>query len=483
MKRILTLLLALIVFASFALCSCGGNKTTTTTTSGEQNPPAPGPTLDVEELIQNILSGNFEAIELSLPDCEITTEGLDALFFPQAGAATPFDKILIKDNTIYLPCDGVEGFDQNDELSGMYVVVDAGKIHLVNYMNGEQKSVQSISIEEMIAEFTDRYLPSEGEGEIIPGVGDLNDLQDMLEPIIEKIEAAIEGMPELKEEHKLYLQSDEGTKYRIEKDYFKEVIEYIYGVVIDVIEDTTGEPVVAEIPEEVWAVIDMMTIEVDVTEKDGAVVAVDALVALEIPDNGGFSMELSANENGAEMDFTFAMEEMTMSYHVAAGLDNMEMNCEIKSPNMNMDMDMSMTMGETVMEYSVDMNMEMVSTYGYGDGENTYTNTSASSVDMSLDMKMDASKIFTKGATWLEYNMDMNQVAEYTEKKNGVIVGTDSYETSMGMDMTGATSNDGAYSLGISMENDGVKMIDASVTLKFTEVTIPDISGVIKSAE
>ena len=389
----------------------------------------------------------------------------------------------MKGNTVYLPCEGVEGFDQNDELSGLYIVVDAGKIHLVNYMNGEEKSVESISIEEMVAEFTDRYLPSEGEGEIIPGVGDLNDLQDMLEPIIEKIETAIEGMPELKEEHKLYLQSNEGTKYRIEKDYFKEVIAYIYDVIVDIIEDTTGEPMAAEIPEEVWAIIDMMTIEVDVTEKDGVAVAVDALVALEIPDNGGFSMELSANENGTEMDFAFAVEDVTVNYHAAAGLNDVEMNCEIKSPNMNMDMDMSMTMGETVMEYSVDMNMEMIDTYSYGYDDTIYTGTTSSVVDMSMNMKMDASKIFTKGATWLEYNMDMNQVAEYTERENGVIIYEDSYETSVGMDMTGATSNDGAYSLGIAMENDGVKMIDASVTLKFTEVTIPDISGVIKSAE
>lgn len=484
MKRILTLLLALIVFASFALCSCGGNQTTTTTTTTGDQTPDPTPALDIEELIQNILSGNFEAIELSLPGCEITAEGLGNLFYPQVGtAATPFDKIVIKDNTVYFPCDGVDGFDQNDELAGVYFILEDGKIHLVNYMSSEEKSVQTISIEDMISEMMGDFMPSDGSGEIIPGVGDISDLKEMLDPIIEKINAAIEGIPELKEEHKLYLQVEEGTKYRIDKDYFKEVIEYVYDAAVEIIEDVTGEPLDAEIPEEVWAIVDMMTIEVDVTENLGVLVAVDALVGFDIPNEGGFCMTLHAGAEGAQMSFDFEAPEMKFEYHIESRSDSIEISCNLTSEEMTMNMAMTTTVNENAIEYAACVDMSQSSGYSYGDGDNNYSVVMETSVGMDVDMKLDLSKMFTNGATWLEYNLEMDQLSEYTRTTNGVVESSDSQEMSMDMSMTGATSDDGACSLDMVASNDGVEIIDASITIKLAEVTVPDISGVIKSAE
>ena len=462
MKKILALSLVLILCVSMLLCSCfeGSNdNTTTTTTTTTTTPPQQGGNPFGDLTWEDILSGNFENLDISLPECEISISGLE----DTDDSILMLQNIKIKDNVIYFPCTNVDGYDSGYERAGRYIVFDGTKMYAVDCMSEEEYEVNVSDFAELSSEV------------------DFSQLEAMME----EFAAILEEFPELTDEYKDYSVSDTEGEYRIDKEYFKEVIEFIY----EKIGEMSGEQM-GEIPAEVWAIIDEMTIEVDVTEIDGVVSSIEGVVAYEYEGVIDFSLEFAMNEENVslEMSLDIPSEEVSCELQILANAETVSYSVNVEAPGTSLDMSFVMLITDTAvdMTFEFDSSSEYNETYEWGTGVDTYdTYEDYSKDDMSflMELTIDISNINTTGKKILDFNFDATQSYEYTSKCNGVLEYEDSYETAVNASAYIQLNSDGGYDFGLNASADGEDVAEILGTLTFTEVTVPDVSDLIADAE
>lgn len=157
------------------------------------------------------------------------------------------------------------------EYAGNYVLFDGNEIYVVTCDSEEDVDVTKV--------FEDLVNGDENSTmaamllSFVAGTGLPEDVSTLFtEEQLAQFEQILNNIPQLSDEYKEDLGDG---KYRIKKQYIKDVAEYVVGVINQI----SGSENPIEIPEIVWTYFDMITVNIDVTEKNGEFSALDVEIA------------------------------------------------------------------------------------------------------------------------------------------------------------------------------------------------------------
>ena len=277
MKRIIAILLVLILcLSTLLLCACDkedkkDDQTTSSTSVTDQKPDDPKPdekhqkypkTMMIIDAVNKVIKSASAVGDISKMTIPAVSVG-DIDF----KSGQPIEGNIV--DNIYFngkDCLYVKFADNTYEFAGGYIIFDGNALYSV-----ECNSATDVEVEK-IADVGN--LPFLGS---LFSDGTLSKIPDDISTLftdeqLAKFEEILNNIPKLSDEYKEDLGNG---KYRIKKEYIKNFINYVYDAVNEISGNTEAQP----IPEEVWQYFELITTNIDITESNGIISAVDVEVS------------------------------------------------------------------------------------------------------------------------------------------------------------------------------------------------------------
>lgn len=495
MKKILALLMALILcISTLSLIACDSDDkddaTTSSSTTATTNPDKDPDDVKLDE--------NHKKYPKTMAIIDLLNEVLNAV--PDTDELlTSLPAFSVEDvKVLGMPVDFAVAFNGKDalfvkteqnayEYAGNYVLFDGNEIYVVTCESEKEVDVTKV-FEELVngdegSTIATMLLP------FLTGDGIPEDISTLFtDEQLAQFELILNGIPQLSDEYKEDLGNG---KYRIKKQYIKDLAQYVVGVINQI----SGSEDPIEIPEIVWTYFDMITVNVDVTEKDGDVSALD----IEIAFGEIFKLTSHTDSEGFELHMSFAYTEIGDEDGTAAGGSSGSFDLEVSDAGVEIEFKLNIDDGNG--EKS-NVSLDLTADDTKSQGEFKIKVGSDADFTIKFDSEYDAEKAeigkmnVTLSGTVCTLTVNgvptdftnVNASFTYDKSKNGVkdgklveftLVTKDSKTNATGISMSASVAfeSENTYSFKYHHYYKNDSSIDVNATLKFgeTDGKIPNI--------